>query len=57
MTGTTGVVMWIAMTLMIAAMAGGALAWARHRQRSQAAQQPPQAPAGSARPSGGPRDE
>jgi hypothetical protein len=45
MTGALGVVMWLMMGLMIAAMAGGAITWARRRLRRQATRQPgPQAP-------------
>ena len=40
MTGALGVVMWVMMGLMIAAMAGGAITWARRRPRRQASRQP-----------------
>jgi len=45
MTGALGVVMWVMMGLMIAAMAGGAITWARRRLRRQASRPPgPPAP-------------
>ncbi len=45
MTGTLGVIMWLMMGLMIAAMTGGAIAWAKRRTRRHAAQRPePQGP-------------
>jgi LPXTG-motif cell wall-anchored protein len=33
MTGTTGIIMWLMMAVMVAAMAGGALVWAKRRWR------------------------
>ena len=33
MTGAAGVVIWLMMGLMVAAMGGGAIAWARRRMR------------------------
>jgi hypothetical protein len=44
MTGALGVIMWLMMGLMIAAMAGGAITWARRRPRRQASR-PPEPPA------------
>jgi hypothetical protein len=40
MTGALGVVMWLMMGLMIAAMAGGTITWARRRLRRQATRAP-----------------
>jgi len=53
MTGPLGVVMWLMMGLMIAAMASGVIAWARRRLRRQTVPQPqPQPPGDSPRPPG-----
>lgn len=40
MTGAAGVVIWLMMGLMVAAMAGGAIAWARRASRRHATQRP-----------------
>ena len=40
MTGTLGMVMWVMMGLMMAAMAGGAVTWARRRTRRHTPQRP-----------------
>ena len=40
MTGTSGIIMWLMMGLMIAASAGAAIAWARRRTRRQTGQRP-----------------
>jgi hypothetical protein len=53
MTGALGAAMWVMMGLMIAAMAGGAIAWARRRLRRQTVlPAQPEPPGDSARPPG-----
>jgi hypothetical protein len=40
MTGTAGIIMWLIMGLTIAAMASGAITWAKQRLQRQSAQRP-----------------
>jgi hypothetical protein len=55
MTGTLGLSMWVMMGLMLAAMAGGVIAWARRRLgRQTAPSAQPQPPEDDARPPGPP---